>query len=62
MAGGSGEIAGDIKWFVEVPLVYLHRDFVDFRKAINGLVLIKESQMELSPYEDALAGGCFNLD
>jgi transposase len=34
--------------------VYLHRDPVDFRKAINGLVLIIDQSMALSPYADAL--------
>jgi transposase len=34
--------------------VYLHRDPVDFRKAINGLVLIIEQEMALSPFADAL--------
>ncbi len=35
-------------------MVYLHREPVDFRKAINGLVLIIEHEMALSPYADAL--------
>lgn len=43
-----------MRLFHEVPSVYLHRDPVDFRKAINGLVLIIEGEMELSPYSDAL--------
>ena len=43
-----------MKWFNDVPAVYLHREPVDFRKAINGLVVIIESQMGLSPYADAL--------
>ncbi len=34
--------------------VYLHRDPVDFRKAINGLSVIVEQQMQLSPFSDAL--------
>jgi transposase len=34
--------------------VYLNRDPVDFRKAINGLVLIIEQVMALSPFADAL--------
>lgn len=47
-----------MKWFADVPLVYLHRDYVDFRKAINGLVEIIESQMSLSPYQDAIFVFC----
>jgi transposase len=35
--------------FSGVPEVFLYRDFVDFRKSINGLSLIVEQQMMLSP-------------
>lgn len=38
-----------MKMFVEVPEVFLYRNFVDFRKSINGLVVIVEQQMALSP-------------
>ena len=38
-----------MKLFEDVPQVYLHRVPVDFRKAINGLVLIIEGEMALSP-------------
>lgn len=47
-----------MKWFADVSQVYLHREFVDFRKAINGLVEIIESEMELSPYADAVFVFC----
>ncbi|WP_049940314.1 IS66 family insertion sequence element accessory protein TnpB [Aliivibrio salmonicida] len=40
--------------FTDVSTIYLHRDFVDFRKAINGLVVIVEQEMQLSPFSDAL--------
>jgi len=43
-----------VRLFQEVPAVYLHREPVDFRKAINGLVLIIEGEMALSPHSDAL--------
>ena len=43
-----------MRLFEDVPLVYLHRDPVDFRKAINGLVVIVEQEMALSPYAPAL--------
>jgi len=32
----------------------LHLDAVDFRKSINGLVVVVEQQLELSPLSDAL--------
>jgi transposase len=38
--------------------VYLHRDPVDFRKAINGLSLIVSEVMELSPFDRALFVFC----
>jgi transposase len=33
--------------------IYLHREPVDFRKQINGLAVIVESAMELSPFAAA---------
>ena len=38
-----------MKMFIDVPEVFLYRDFVDFRKSINGLVIIVEQQMQVSP-------------
>lgn len=38
-----------MKMFINVPEVFLYRDFVDFRKSINGLSVIIEQQMQLSP-------------
>ena len=38
--------------------MYLHREAVDFRKAINGLVVIVEQSMALSPYCDAVFVFC----
>ena len=38
--------------------VYLHREPVDFRKAINGLSVIVSDDMELSPFEKALYVFC----
>jgi len=40
-----------MQWFGEVPRVYLHREFVDFRKAVNGLCVIVEQQMQLNPFD-----------
>ncbi len=34
-----------MKMFIDVPEVFLYRDFVDFRKSINGLIIIVEQQM-----------------
>ena len=38
--------------------IYLHRDSVDFRKSINGLVAIVEQEMQLSPFAPALFVFC----
>lgn len=38
--------------------IYLHRDPVDFRKAINGLAVIVSDAMALSPYDQALFVFC----
>jgi transposase len=35
--------------------VYLHRDAVDFRKSVNGLVMIVEQALALDPF----ASACF---
>ena len=37
-----------MKMFVEPPAIYLHKAPVDFRKSINGLSAIVESEMALS--------------
>ncbi|MEZ8579182.1 IS66 family insertion sequence element accessory protein TnpB [Vibrio splendidus] len=36
------------------PAIYLYRDFVDFRKSINGLAAIIEGETELSLHTGAL--------
>ncbi len=38
--------------------IYLHRDAVDFRKSINGLSVIVEQAMLLSPFDEALFVFC----
>ncbi len=40
------------------PVIYLHRDIVDFRKSINGLSIIVEQSMELSPFSEAIFVFC----
>lgn len=46
-----------IKWPDSIP-IYLHRDPVDFRKAINGLALIVSEAMALDIYDTALFVFC----
>jgi len=46
-----------IQWPDSVP-IYLHRDLVDFRKAINGLAVIVSEAMEQDAYSDALFVFC----
>ena len=47
-----------MQMFREVVAVYLHRDPVDFRKSINGLSVIVESEMAHSPLSGALFVFC----
>lgn len=47
-----------MKMFVDITQVYLHRLPVDFRKSINGLALLVEQQMALSPFSGALFVFC----
>ena len=47
-----------MKMFVDPGTIYLHREAVDFRKSINGLVAIVEQAMDLSPFSDALFVFC----
>lgn len=46
-----------IHWQDDIE-IYLHRDPVDFRKAINGLSLIVSEEMELSPFDRAVFVFC----
>ena len=43
-----------MKMFVQPSHIYLHRQFVDFRKSINGLSVIIESEMKLPAMSGAL--------
>jgi transposase len=47
-----------LKALTQFPVVYLHRDYVDFRKSINGLSIIVEQQMDLSPFSNAVFVFC----
>lgn len=42
-----------MKMFVKPQNIYLHRDAVDFRKSIDGLVAIIEGELERDAYTDA---------
>lgn len=47
-----------MRMFVDVPAIYLYPGHVDFRKSINGLVLIIEQDMAHSPFDEALFVFC----
>lgn len=47
-----------MKMWIEPPAIYLYRDAVDFRKSINGLVMIVEQELGLSPFAEALYVFC----
>ena len=47
-----------MKLFVVPPQVFLHRDFVDFRKSINGLAAIVEAHNTLPLMSGALFVFC----
>ena len=44
--------------WIAPPAIYLYRDAVDFRKSINGLVMIVEQELGLSPFAEALYVFC----
>ena len=47
-----------MKMFVEPADIYLYIDIVDFRKSINGLIVVVEQDMKLNPFRDALFVFC----
>ena len=47
-----------MKMFVDTPKIFLHKQPVDFRKSINGLSLLVEQEMQLSPFSGALFVFC----
>ena len=47
-----------MKMFVDPGAIYLQREPVDFRKSINGLAMIVEQEMQLSPMSSALFVFC----
>lgn len=44
--------------FVEPAYIYLYMDIVDFRNSINGLIVVVEQDVNLSPFHDALFVFC----
>jgi len=42
----------------DLPLVYLCRDAVDFRKGINGLAVLVEETLQLDPFSEHLFVFC----
>lgn len=42
----------------DVPLVYLCRNAVDFRKGINGLAVLVEETLQLDPFSEQLFVFC----
>lgn len=47
-----------MNWFSDLPTVYLHREFVDFRKAVNGLCAIVEQDCAMNPFDQSLYVFC----
>ena len=47
-----------MKMFVEPADIYLYMDIVDFRKSINGLIVVVEQDMNLNPFRDVLFVFC----
>ena len=47
-----------MKWFTDLPTIYLHRECVDFRKAVNGLCAIVEQDLLMNPYDESLYVFC----
>jgi transposase len=54
MASGCPTRYPLVKMFVEPGQIYLHCGHVDFRKSINGLLVIIEHELTLSPFTDAM--------
>jgi len=40
--------------FIDTPDIYLYSGVVDFRKSINGLVVLVEQELNRSPFDPAL--------
>jgi len=47
-----------MKWFSDLPRIYLHRAPVDFRKAVNGLSAVVEQELSMTPFDASLYVFC----
>ncbi len=47
-----------MNWFDDLPTIYLHRQPVGFRKAVNGLSEIVEQELSMSPFDESLYVFC----
>jgi len=47
-----------VRWFNDLPTIYLHREPVDFRKAVNGLSSLIEGELLMNPFDDCLYVFC----
>lgn len=47
-----------MRCFVDPPAIFLYKEAIDFRKSINGLVVVIEQELERSAFEPALYVFC----
>lgn len=47
-----------MNWFSDLPTIYLHRQPVDFRKAVNGLCEVVETELLMNPFDESLYVFC----
>ena len=47
-----------MNWFSDLPKIYLHREYVDFRKAVNGLSAVIEQDCAMNPFDESLYVFC----
>ncbi len=47
-----------MNWFSDLPTIYLHRAPVDFRKAVNGLCEVVQTQLSMNPFDENLYVFC----
>ncbi len=47
-----------MRCFVDPPAIFLYKDAIDFRKSINGLVVVIEQELGRSAFDPALYVFC----
>lgn len=47
-----------MNWFSDLPTIYLHRAPVDFRKAVNGLCEVVQTELSMNPFDENLYVFC----